>query len=516
MSVRAQELERLLTIPVAHELSSIDAEIRNSVSGLKQSFEQTETQRNTGAQLRAIDQDLASKLERLNALSREVLDLPEAQKRAIESHSAYRAGDKLVGQYAGALFDVESALTGLVDGVRRILADLPQVGSARPSQLLSTMRSEVVRGISRLVTQIEESGAALRTVQNGLGPPTVETRNLISEHEQEYAAASSENQTLQARLDSFKKLSEEIEKAQVEKSSFEQHLEALREAGPALTAHRANWQAAIGRREELLEHQAATLMGPGGMPLKISIRRSTDTERLKDALQDAVRGAAITTPEKFEALVRKVLTARDPISAWLILSDEFVSLARIGALLGTGATLPKTEQLTAAGFKESELRRIAAKLTPSAAFELSLIYPDVVPLFEYVTADGDCIPFEDASPGQQATALIQLLLEQSSGPLLIDQPEDDLDNSTILEVAERLWSSKEKRQILFSTHNPNLVVIGDAELVACCDYCHPGTSARVELAHCGAIDNPRLRDVITSVMEGGEAAFSLRSLKYGF
>jgi type III restriction enzyme len=140
----------------------------------------------------------------------------------------------------------------------------------------------------------------------------------------------------------------------------------------------------------------------------------------------------------------------------------------------------------------------------------------VIPIFEYRTDGGEYIPFENASPGQQATALIQLLLGQSRGPLLIDQPEDDLDNTTILDVAERVWGSKEKRQIIFSTHNPNLVVIGDAELVIHCDYCQPGTSTRVQVSHQGAIDNPVICEVITRVMEGGEEAFDLRKQKYGF
>jgi type III restriction enzyme len=170
----------------------------------------------------------------------------------------------------------------------------------------------------------------------------------------------------------------------------------------------------------------------------------------------------------------------------------------------------------AAEFIPSELRRIAAKLKPTAAFQLTLGYPESVPIFEYQTKDGSYVPFEDASPGQQATALIGLLMNQSAGPLVIDQPEDDLDNSTILRVAERLWSSKEKRQIIFSTHNPNLVVIGDAELVIHCAYQQPVQGARVEIANQGAIDNKKICETLTDVVEGGAEAFRLRKEKYGF
>jgi chromosome segregation protein len=172
--------------------------------------------------------------------------------------------------------------------------------------------------------------------------------------------------------------------------------------------------------------------------------------------------------------------------------------------------------LTEAGFIPSEIRRMAIKLSTTAAFQLSLIYPESLPIFEYKTAGGTYIPFDQASPGQQATALIGLLLNQTAGPLVVDQPEDDLDMATILKVAERLWKAKEKRQVIFATHNPNLVVVGDAELVLNCSYTHRGQEARVQITDEGAIDNPSICRVITAVMEGGEQAFRLRKERYGF
>ena len=68
----------------------------------------------------------------------------------------------------------------------------------------------------------------------------------------------------------------------------------------------------------------------------------------------------------------------------------------------------------------------------------------------------------NASAGQQATAILKVLLRETTGPLVIDQPEDDLDNATIQQIAEELWRAKERRQIIFSSHNANIVVNGDA------------------------------------------------------
>ena len=79
-----------------------------------------------------------------------------------------------------------------------------------------------------------------------------------------------------------------------------------------------------------------------------------------------------------------------------------------------------------------------------------------------------------------------------------------------------IWEAKQKRQIIFASHNANLVVNGDAELVVHCDYASDGDHSKGEIKHQGAIDVRDIRDVITSVMEGGEKAFTLRRQKYGF
>src|SRR6185503_16424493 len=70
------------------------------------------------------------------------------------------------------------------------------------------------------------------------------------------------------------------------------------------------------------------------------------------------------------------------------------------------------------------------------------------------------------STGQKATALLYLLLLESEGPLVLDQPEDNLDNRFISEgVVPKIRSEKRRRQFIFSTHNANIPVLGDAELI---------------------------------------------------
>ena len=136
------------------------------------------------------------------------------------------------------------------------------------------------------------------------------------------------------------------------------------------------------------------------------------------------------------------------------------------------------------------------------------------PSSTFTYCDGDReIAFDKASEGQRAGALLFMLLQQVGGPLIIDQPEGDLDNKLISEIADVLHLAKEKRQLIFVSHNANLVVNGSSEFVG---YVEVSEDSKRELSTTGAIDNIGICNAITSNMEGGEKAFKSRQLKYGF
>lgn len=113
-------------------------------------------------------------------------------------------------------------------------------------------------------------------------------------------------------------------------------------------------------------------------------------------------------------------------------------------------------------------------------------------------------------------ALLKTLLNQAGPPLIIDQAEEDLDNPVMLQIVEQAWQAKQKGQLIFASHNANLVVNGDAELVVWCDHRAAADQSRGTIAGEGATDVPEIRDAIKRIMEGGEAAFNLRKEKYGF
>jgi len=126
---------------------------------------------------------------------------------------------------------------------------------------------------------------------------------------------------------------------------------------------------------------------------------------------------------------------------------------------------------------------------------------------------------EALSTGQKATAVLLLLLLESDAPLVVDQPEDDLDNRFITEsVVPIMRQEKRRRQFIFSTHNANIPVLGDAELILGLSASGEASQgrARIKPEHMGSIDARPVRELVEEILEGGKDAFEMRRSKYGY
>ncbi|MCI5167626.1 MAG: hypothetical protein D3903_16435 [Candidatus Electrothrix sp. GM3_4] len=115
------------------------------------------------------------------------------------------------------------------------------------------------------------------------------------------------------------------------------------------------------------------------------------------------------------------------------------------------------------------------------------------------------------SLGQRASALILFVLsQQENDVVIIDQPEDDLDNQTIYnDVIKLVKKLKPKTQFIFATHNANFPVLGDAEQIHACRYADETMQIRS-----GSIDSPDIQQDIVDIMEGGKDAFNQRKNIY--
>lgn len=193
---------------------------------------------------------------------------------------------------------------------------------------------------------------------------------------------------------------------------------------------------------------------------------------------------------------------------------EFAAAARAGAdalqQLLPDVTRSQAERLS--GCSDEVFMRIE-EAVPSDVVEVKLnLTPDAgAPRW---------VDVEHLSTGQQATAMLLVTLLEGEAPLIIDQPEDDLDNQFISEsLVPMVRKAKDDRQLVFSSHNANIPVLGDADLVVVMR----AEGSAVSDGHgwpdpnaMGSIDDVSVRLQIEKILEGGRDAFERRRRRYGY
>lgn len=158
-------------------------------------------------------------------------------------------------------------------------------------------------------------------------------------------------------------------------------------------------------------------------------------------------------------------------------------------------------------FAESLVRSLRDQ--PERRFELDVLDLEDVPRIE-LQVHGEWRSADRLSTGQKSSAILPILLMDSEAPLLIDQPEDNLDNSFISDaVIPQLTAIRGKRQLVLITHNPNLPVLGQAAQVVVleADGRHSSVIAQGDVE--------AVKHHIVRLMEGGREAFHQRAVRYG-
>lgn len=260
----------------------------------------------------------------------------------------------------------------------------------------------------------------------------------------------------------------------------------------------AQWRDAERARLDVLRGAADTVSaGPLSGKLRVSVRPAGDRTAVKKFLQgiDGVGSKLVEWVDAVDSLTVHGLVAgieqgKDALLALYQAAGLRASVA--GALAGL---VPA---------KRHELEEI--ELLPTVAIELNVAPADAPPIFKGL---------DQLSTGQRCTAVLYILLAKGTAPLVVDQPEDHLDNAFIADlIVQKLRETKLKRQFLFATHNANIPVLGDAELIAVLKA--DSRSAKVGDEAVGSVDRPEIQRLAAEVLEGGHEAFIQRQRKYGF
>lgn len=196
---------------------------------------------------------------------------------------------------------------------------------------------------------------------------------------------------------------------------------------------------------------------------------------------------------QYNAPIEKIVAAIPPSEL-----AELADRGDHGALAATADVNPEFAESLVENLREHRERR----------FELDVLDRQDIPRIE-LSVGGEWRSADRLSTGQKSSAILPILLLDSEAPLLVDQPEDNLDNSFISDaVVPQIREIKRQRQLVMITHNPNLPVLGDADRVIVLEA--DGRTSRVIAQD----DVHGVKEHILRLMEGGWEAFRLRQHRY--
>ncbi|MCK5794902.1 MAG: ATP-binding protein, partial [Anaerolineales bacterium] len=160
------------------------------------------------------------------------------------------------------------------------------------------------------------------------------------------------------------------------------------------------------------------------------------------------------------------------------------------------------------GMFDNRLKKLL-ETQPAVFDQLGAWWPEDMLRVKYSKdpSSGKFDDLEKGSAGQKAAAILAFLLIHGSEPLIMDQPEDDLDNALIYDlIVAQIHENKNRRQLIIVTHNPNIVVNGDSELIHVLKF----KNGQIQIDQQGGLEESSIREAICTIMEGGRKAFDKR------
>lgn len=518
VGVKTEELKRFIEQPITNILGTIKFKLSETGTKLKHSYNQLIRKKEIQQEIDNFNLESNSLNNQADNIRKSLRGVSEADQQTINKKSKFEVEDTIISNSKNELQIFENK----ADELLKLLETYPEPLGSMEELENKTLIQEISNEVDSKFLEIKVTVQAFKEI---FSPEKLATlNNKIQDWAEKKAAfevayeqAKNTSQSSQQQLleiQNIEKRISEISKIISDRTLLIKEIGAPEEE---FDAQKLNWFNYHTEKVSLLNEQALKFTELSKNLIKAEVTKSINLLPLKTQLKSIFEGTRLRE-ERIDAIIESIKESADPVKEYTDILEEFRLLAELKVSEDKTLAIPETPKLTSCGYSEEHKTKLCNKLTTDDWLRLSISELEFNPEFFYTTNNqlGDVIPFREASAGQQATALLTVLLNQPGIPLLIDQPEDDIDNRAIDQIIRNIWDAKKKRQLIFTSHNANLVVNGDAELVICCDYKDSTSQTRGIIKEEGAIDKKLVRNEITSVMEGGEKAFKLRKDKYGF
>lgn len=514
VGVRIQELQRFIEQPIQEQLNDCNQRIEEKRAHIRNIYAALCEYNKKQKQLKGAETQLVSIERQIDAIKKTLTKIAAVLETALNEHPGRLKEKEAIISIEGDLQKVSDSVVDLVQLLESLPGQVP-IDENCPQKLVVeevfTESQNIIREIKNRLLVLNKDW---RDGQVDIKQKVRTWKGNHREHLKRYSKAQNESEESKEKLLNVEELQNQAAILQKDISRLKADIQKQQQIQNDFHEAWKTWAQKHTERGDLLERVCNDLTEKSAGEIKAQIHRGADIDEPIEKLKSALSGCSITQ-DGWDSL-KKYLEKHhvSPAKAWMEMMEHLRVLAELEENdVAPGATLPEIANWK---LTENMRRRIIQRFSPQNWLEIALISLKDKPVFYYCPNRTQQIPFENASAGQQATALLKVLLRESAGPLIIDQPEDDLDNRVIWDIAETIWKAKESRQLIFSSHNANLVVNGDAELVVQFNYCDESNRTKGTIETQGSIDVREVREAITDVMEGGEKAFRLRYAKYGF
>ena len=519
VGVKTEELKRFIEQPIKSSLERTSYNLDETNLKLKNAYNQLVRKKKVQNEIANFNIEGSSIKGQVKGIRESLKGISEADQKTINKKSKFELEKTIIENTESELSLFESKADELLELLKLYPEPIePHIDNIENKDLIENLNTEVKTKFKN----INEAVQNLKDIFNesGLKQYTEiveEWGKKQAQFDSEYEAAKGKSIASQEQLTNIKKLEDRLAEINSLVADRKSVLKELGNPENDYNAYKEEWKELHLEKVQVLNDQATNFTDLSNNLIKAVVTKNINLANFKEKLRSILEGTRIRE-ERIDALIAHIRSKDDPISEFIAISEELRLLAEFKLDEENPEELPSTPILDSTGFSEDHKLKMQSKITTDDWLQLTATELEFDPEFFYTTNNelGDEIPFRDASAGQQATALLTVLLNQPGIPLLIDQPEDDIDNRAIDAIIQNIWNAKKKRQLVFTSHNANLVVNGDAELVICCDYKDASSQTRGIIKAEGAIDTKEIKNEITSVMEGGEKAFRLRKDKYGF
>ena len=377
-------------------------------------------------------------------------DLSEEDRALLDQGSVYEAADAAIESWLGDVRSLRDGAAQLRQSVLDSLGSVTKPAGEPNAEILKAAFEDytaIIQEADKLLGQVVATAERpAKSLEDGASQsPWAKWQKASAAFRRAYAAAVLRSSAQKERVEQLQEIDKRLAAHGRETRKLQEELKSLQSAEAHYNEQRRAWLNALREYDDILQEQCQTLTANAGGAIRASVRRFADASGFVERLREALSGSNIRR-DKLEALGDAITSAEHPEQRWQQIIDDLEKLAEFDLERHGADRRPDTPALAAAGLTGADLNCIGARLPTDGWLALSLIQIERKPVLEYRSREGDYIDFGNASAGQQATALLKSLLNQAGPPLIIDQPEEDLDNPVMPEIVEQLWKAKVNRQ----------------------------------------------------------------------